>query len=183
MIEYHIGPNITAPSKFSAPAAWSGAPGKSPKRGSGQLAGPRCATALPDPRCRPHGQSTRRISEAQEWAARRPWMRCSLPDPQRRPRGQSTRRISEARERAARRPWMRCSLPDPQRRPRGQSTRRISEAKERAARGPGCAAASRILAPSARSEHQADPRIPGAAARGPWVCCRPFRILATGRTV
>ena len=151
MIEYHIGPNITAPSKFSAPAAWSGAPGKSPKRGSGQLAGPRCATALPDPRCRPHGQSTRRISEAQEWAARRPWMR--------------------------------CSLPDPQRRPRGQSTRRISEAKERAARGPGCAAASRILAPSARSEHQADPRIPGAAARGPWVCCRPFRILATGRTV
>ena len=69
------------------------------------------------------------------------------------------------------------AIPDPQHRPHGQRRQGglrifgtgskvsapggISEAQERAARGLGCAAASRILAPAARSERQVVLRIYG----------------------
>ena len=69
------------------------APGRSPKPGSGQLAGldalqppgsssPATQSETPgnplDLRHPQHGQSTRQISEAQERAARRRWVRCRL---------------------------------------------------------------------------------------------------------
>ena len=76
-----------------------------------------------------HGQSTKHLPEAQDQAARRPWVLC-------RPFG------SPPPARWAKTPR---SLPDLRSRPHGQSTRRISGSQKRAARPPGCAAAFRIL--------------------------------------
>ena len=89
----------------SPSAARSGAPGRSPKPRSRQLAGPGCAEAFLNPRRQLLDQSTRRISpKSREKADRPPGRAAGLPEsslPEARSEHQEP---SEAQERAPRRP-------------------------------------------------------------------------------
>ena len=139
--------------------------------------------SLPDPRCRPHGQTSwEDLRNSGAGSSPLLGVLQALPDPRRLSPSQSTRQIPEAREQAARRPWMRC-------RHSGSSTSAARSEHQADLRSPG-AGSSPLLGvlqalpdPRCRLPGQSTRQISGAqeqATRPSWVCCRPFRILSVG---
>ena len=99
-----------------------------------------------------------------------------------RPEHQADPRSPRSRQLAG--PGCAAGLPDPRRRQLDQSTRQVSGAQERTPCRPGCAVG--LSDPRHRQLDQSTRQISGAreqAARGPWECCRPSPILASGRSI
>ena len=160
------------PSRSSAPAARSEhqgalrilgagnlikAPGRSPKPGNGQLAGPGCAEAFLNPRRQLLDQSTRRISPKPREKAARPHGRAAgLPEsspPAARSEHQGDLRSSGADSSPVLDALQAFPILDV-----GSTVRPPREIPE-------------ASTPTARSEHQANLRSPGAGSSPSWACC------------
>ena len=161
------------------------APGRSPRLRSGKLGRPGQHCSLPDPRRRQHSQSTGKIFWIQEQAARPPWATPQLS-------GSSVPAARSEHREDLRYPGAGSSRALDALQPSGSSASAARSEHPADLRSPGAGSspalgALQLSGSSARRPHGKSTRqIPEArerAARRPWMCCRPSRILGAGRTV
>ena len=140
--------------------------------------------SLPDPRCRPHGQSTRRIPEAREQAARPSWVCCRpfwilnvghMDRGAREPSGSSP-------------PAARSEHPADPRSSGAGSSPLLGVLNPSRILGVSCSIRAPGSPPDPRHRQhgqtsQEDLRSPGAGSSPSWMRCRPSRIFDVGSSV